>query len=76
MAQKPLRMRLPFSVSFLFPVLGSLLLANLVSADYNVGVGRADITGPAAEVFFLLWIAFKKELICVFSYIFVVSSHM
>ena len=27
-----------------------LLLPTLASATYNVGVGRADITGPAAEV--------------------------
>merc|ERR1719153_700686 len=26
------------------------LVDNLVSAGYNVGVGRADITGPAAEI--------------------------
>ena len=55
-------MRLPFSVSIVVS-----LLAGLVSAGYNVGVGRADITGPAAEVFFL-WIVFKKELIGVFSH--------
>jgi len=38
-------MRLPFSVSIVVS-----LLAGLVSAGYNVGVGRADITGPAAEI--------------------------
>merc|ERR1711970_112270 len=38
-------MRLPFSVSIVV-----FLLAGLVSAGYNVGVGRADITGPAAEI--------------------------
>ena len=49
--QKPLRMRqLSFSVSSLFPII-IVSLANFVSAGYNVGVGRADITGPAAEVF-------------------------
>ena len=34
-------------------ILIATLADNLVSAGYNVGVGRADITGPAAEVFFL-----------------------
>merc|ERR1711970_1051580 len=38
-------MRLPFSVSIVV-----FLVDNLVSAGYNVGVGRADITGPAAEI--------------------------
>ena len=29
-------------------------LASWVNAGYNVGVGRADITGPAAEVFAII----------------------
>merc|ERR1711962_1131954 len=31
-------------------ILITTLVDNLVSAGYNVGVGRADITGPAAEI--------------------------
>merc|ERR1719244_2558807 len=40
------------SVSFLplIIILIATLVDNLVSAGYNVGVGRADITGPAAEI--------------------------
>ena len=72
-AQKPVRMRsLPFSTSFLLPITLLSLLVNLVNAGYNVGVGRADITGPAAEVFFS-----EKEVSLVrCSHILVVSSHM
>ena len=63
-------MRQPVSTSFLLlPIfIVTTLLANLVSAGYNVGVGRADITGPAAEVLFLhfLSIALVKSLLVCF----------
>jgi len=45
-------MKRPCSVSplLLLIILIVTLVDNLVSAGYNVGVGRADITGPAAEI--------------------------
>ena len=36
-------------------------LASRVNAGYNVGVGRADITGPAAEVFAIILPGQKKK---------------
>ena len=50
-------------------ILIATLVDNLVSAGYNVGVGRADITGPAAEVFFLgyLYLLTSDDFVDLFS---------